>query len=69
MNQLHELLTIDQAPRRLHPVETILESAALARGRHVRVCRCMTTLVGNNDVDVYAMFTEHLRAVQAVRRG
>ena len=65
----HELLTIDAAPRSLHPVETILVSAALARDRHVRICRCMTVLVGNNACDVYAMFTEHRRAVEAVRRG
>jgi len=65
----HELLTIDAAPRSLHPVETILVSAALARGRHVRICCCMTVLVGNNACDVYAMFTEHRRAVEAVRRG
>ena len=65
----HELLTIDAAPRSLHPVETILVSAALARGRHVRVCRCMTVLVGNNACDVFAMFTEHRRAVEQVSRG
>ena len=69
MNQMHELLTIDQTPRPLHAVETILVSAALARGRHVRVCRCMTVLVGNNACDVFAMFTEHRRAVEQVSRG
>ena len=67
MNQMHELLTIDQTPRPLHAVETILVSAA--RGRHVRVCRCMTVLVGNNACDVFAMFTEHRRAVEQVSRG
>ena len=56
MNQLHELLTIDQAPRRLHPVETILVSAALARGRHIRACACGWIIVANNDTDAYCMF-------------
>ena len=65
----HELLTIDAAPRPLHPVETILVSAALARGRHIRACACGWIIVANNDTDAYCMFKDHLRAVREVARG
>ena len=60
----HSLHPIGWRP--LHPVETVLVSACVATGSHIRCCSCGIFVTGANDVDVYVRWKDHVRAAEAV---
>jgi len=63
----HRLLPIGAMP--LHPVEAVIVAVVTDAGQHVRQCSCRILINGNNELDMFVHYKEHLADVAKVARG